>query len=406
MLKKEELLDAFTQLTNCCYPTWSWVLNDNLEVISTNCSSADMFHKMFVLPECKSAVERHVKENENPLICTLAAMLSWVSVFEKNKNGENKIYVFGPFFSGYRDEENCDMIFRILKMNEEEQNQMWRSFQKIPMLTSSTMIQYAIMLHYCIHQKKIVANDIDYCVVKMPRRKVRGRVATDQFDNSSGYWETERMILDKVRRGDMNVSELVEKISVTAPDQYRAYRRNIEKYKASIQVLLTLVSRAAVEGGLSRKTSFSLAADYQNKILQCTAVNELRELNEGILLDYAQRVKRAKKTMQCSAKIRLCCEYINTHLDEKITLEMMAQKSGYTISHLSKKFKAEVGCSIIDYIHNSKIEYAKNQLIGSDKEIEEISSELGIGTRSYFSTIFKKATGETPSDYRKKHRFV
>ena len=110
--------------------------------------------------------------------------------------------------------------------------------------------------------------------------------------------------------------------------------------------------------------------------------------------------------MQCSAKIRLCCEYINTHLDEKITLEMMAEKSGYTISHLSKKFKAEVGCSIIDYIHNSKIEYAKNQLIGSDKEIEEISSELGIGTRSYFSTIFKKATGETPSDYRKKHRFV
>lgn len=406
MLGKKELLDAFTQLSNCCYPTWSWVLDEDFEIVSTNCPLADMYQKMFVLPECKEAVERHLQQDKKPLICTLAAVLSWMLVFENDVSGEKQIHVFGPFFSGYRDEENCESIFRILKLGEEEQSRMWRSFQKIPMLTSSTMIQYTIMLHYCVQQEKITANEIDYCLVKMPRRRVRGQVSTDQFDNSSGYWEIERIICDKVRRGDTTIASLAEKAVMMAPDHYRAYQKNLEKSKVGIQSLLTLVSRAAVEGGLLRKTSFSLATDYRNQIMECKKADELQELSAVFMLDYAQRVKRAKETMQCSAKIRLCCEYIDTHLNEKISLEMMAEKAGYTISHLSRKFKAEIGCSIVEYIQNSKMVYAKEQLIISDKEIEEISGELGFGTRSYFSSVFKKTTGETPSEYRKNHKVV
>lgn len=106
------------------------------------------------------------------------------------------------------------------------------------------------------------------------------------------------------------------------------------------------------------------------------------------------------------AQIRLCCEYIDTHPEEKLTLEMPADKAGYTSCHLSRKFKQEMKCSIIDYIQLSKLERAKYLLVNTQTTVDEISDSLGFGTRSYFTSVFKKHTGQTPSDYRKEHSLV
>ena len=129
-------------------------------------------------------------------------------------------------------------------------------------------------------------------------------------------------------------------------------------------------------------------------------------LSEEMVLDYTQRVQRAKETMHCSTKIRLCCEYIDTHPEERITLQMMAEKCGYATSHLSRKFKAEVGCSLVDYIQKSKVEYAKTLLETSTEEVEKISGELGFESSSYFSRMFRKWTGESPTQWREKHRIM
>ena len=85
---------------------------------------------------------------------------------------------------------------------------------------------------------------------------------------------------------------------------------------------------------------------------------------------------------------------------------MLAAKAGYTSYHLSRKFKQEMKCSIIDYIQSSKLERAKYLLENSQTTVDEISDSLGFGTRSYFTSVFKKHTGQTPSDYRKEHSLV
>lgn len=409
MSEKERLLETFLTLKNCCYLLWSWELDEGLNVRKTDCPEAGLFQKLFQMQECKEAVREHKKVSRMPMTCSAGTMLSWIFAFDDEggalKN-ECRIFAIGPFFSGYKDEENCKVIFQMLKLDEEEQRRMERILRRIPMVTSSSMMQDALMLHYCIHQEKIKIKNIKMCNIKLPRKKLRGRVRTDQFDDSSGYWKVEQLLLDKIRKGDLGISEFADKVSLIAPDQYKAYSNNPEKYKLSLNVLLTLISRAAVEGGLPRKTAFSLATDYRSKINDSRNINELHVLSYDIMMDYTQRVHRAKETLHCSTKIRLCCEYVDTHLEEKITLQMLADKCGYATSHLSRKFKAEVGCSVVDYIQKSKVEYAKILLQTSEEEVEKISGALGFESSSYFSRMFRKWTGEAPTDYRTKHRIL
>lgn len=406
MYDREVYMHVFHDLVNCCYRTWGWILDDEFQVLHTDCPQPEMYQRLFTLPECVKAMKKQREKHDLPLICGVASMISWIVTFSPDIEDVNQYYILGPFFSGYKDEENCKYIFRLLKLDEVQKEKMWQSLRKVPMLTAASMTQYTLMMEYCVRQRKIQVKDIKIVDCHQPGRKLRGRVNTDQFDNRSGFWNMENWILDKVRRGDPTITELGNRMVLLAPEDYRASGKNLEKAKIEMHTLLTLVSRAAVEGGMLRKTAFSLATDYRKKIQDMRLPAEIADLSREMLLDYTQRVQRAKSSMQCSAKVRTCCEYIDTHPEEKISLNMLAEKTGYAPSYLSKKFKEDTGMTVVEYIQKSKVEAAKLLLTTTEKEIEQISGELGFETRSYFSTLFKKQTGMSPTQYREKHQLV
>ena len=78
----------------------------------------------------------------------------------------------------------------------------------------------------------------------------------------------------------------------------------------------------------------------------------------------------------------------------------------FSYSRLSRLFKLYIGKSLIEYINNLKIVYAKKELRMTQKKIIEISLDLGYDSVSSFNHIFKAATTLTPSQYRKKHATI
>ena len=262
------------------------------------------------------------------------------------------------------------------------------------------------MLHFCVRGDKIDPSQIAFYSYQPKRGKARGAVETDQFTKTSGRWNAEQELLDKVRRGDMSVRDVLAGMQPSHTVSITANKDSLDNLKLNIHLLLTLVSRAAVEGGLPQKTSFSLCTQYRRQLNRCASAAELAILSNELVLDYVNRVHKMKQFAHMSSQIRLCCEYIDTHPEEKLTLEMLADKAGYTSYHLSRKFKQEMRCSIIDYIQLSKLERAKYLLVNSQTTVDEISYSLGFGTRSYFTSVFKKHTGQTPSDYRREHSLV
>lgn len=84
------------------------------------------------------------------------------------------------------------------------------------------------------------------------------------------------------------------------------------------------------------------------------------------------------------------------------TVNYFAEKLSVTPSYLSDFLKKHTGKSILHHIHTHLIDVAKRQLTSSTYSVTEIAQQLGFTHPPYFTRLFQKRTGLTPSEYRKK----
>lgn len=93
-------------------------------------------------------------------------------------------------------------------------------------------------------------------------------------------------------------------------------------------------------------------------------------------------------------------EYLDSHYQEKITLDNLADKFLINKYALSRGFKEQFGTSIINYLLSVRITHAKQLLRFSSDSVEEIGNQCGITPLYYFSRIFKQIEGVSPLEYR------
>lgn len=98
--------------------------------------------------------------------------------------------------------------------------------------------------------------------------------------------------------------------------------------------------------------------------------------------------------------IRRIKSYLDEHFREKITLESVAARFYVDKHYLARRFKAEYGTTVTQYIHHLRITEAKWMLRFTDKTVERIGLECGAGELTYFSRLFKKLEGMSPTEYR------
>lgn len=401
-LTKEQYIESYQQLTNSCYPIWDWKYDSNLNVISSNCDHEALFHALMLESGIQKAIFKQMAQTSLPFIYMCDSTLCWMIAFEKDFS---TIYIKGPFFNTIRDPETYDSLLADLDLSAEAKTVLKESFLTLPVIASNLATAFCMMMHFAIHQEPVSEEDIAIRVTERHRISDHS-VSTDQLQRRNKHWELEDELLDKVRRGDTNISGLLETFTLRESELPKRERELLDYGKQNINMLLSLISRAAVEGGVPRKTAFAICAQYRRRINASSSMRELSALGNEALIEYIQRVNNTKKYRQCSKPIRLCCEYINNHPDEKITLLYLADRIGYTQYHLSRKFKQEMGISLVDYIQDTKIERAQFILRTKDMPVDDIAAELHFGSGSYFSSVFRKKTGESPSSYRRKYEIV
>ena len=92
--------------------------------------------------------------------------------------------------------------------------------------------------------------------------------------------------------------------------------------------------------------------------------------------------------------------YLDEHFREKVTLESVAGRFFVDKHYLARRFRAEYGTTVTQYIHHLRITEAKWMLRFTDKTVEEIGLSCGAGELPYFSRLFKKLEGISPTEYR------
>ncbi len=167
--------------------------------------------------------------------------------------------------------------------------------------------------------------------------------------------------------------------------------------------VITTCCRFCIEGGMPSDESYGLSDLYILKMDRLNSADEIKALYEEMMLDYAGRMKAYhEKHTDYSPKILQGMEYIENHMHDRITVQILADELEMNVSWLSTVFAREVGLSVSDYIRQKKLTAAKHLLSYNEYSCTDIAEYLGFASESHFSTLFKKYEGVTPKEYKKK----
>ncbi|SFE45365.1 two-component system, response regulator YesN [Paenibacillus catalpae] len=124
------------------------------------------------------------------------------------------------------------------------------------------------------------------------------------------------------------------------------------------------------------------------------------EDQRSYVISALQRI-REQREQQTITVIDKAKQYIMLHFTEELSLEETAEHVHLNPHYFSKVFKQQVGATFIDYLTGLRIDKAK-QLIASADELalKEVCFEVGYKDPNYFSRVFKRVTGVTPTEYR------
>ncbi len=95
-------------------------------------------------------------------------------------------------------------------------------------------------------------------------------------------------------------------------------------------------------------------------------------------------------------------EYIHSDISRKITLEDIGKMTFFSPIYCDTVFRKEVGRSIVDYVLDRRIDEAKRLLIEGTTPLVQIAEAVGFNDYNYFSRVFKKRSGYSPTEYRRR----
>ena len=122
----------------------------------------------------------------------------------------------------------------------------------------------------------------------------------------------------------------------------------------------------------------------------------------GVLLGIAKLSVRDKRN-ELAEKIK---SYITAHAQEGINLDDLCRHFSYTRQYLIRIFKRETGKTPIAAMNEIKLSKSVHELLNSDKNISEVAEACGFDDYNYFSRLFKKRFGTSPSKYREKYFII
>jgi len=93
--------------------------------------------------------------------------------------------------------------------------------------------------------------------------------------------------------------------------------------------------------------------------------------------------------------------FIELSISQDLSPGIIAKSIHISPDYLMHLFKEYMGCSVMNFVMLKRIEISKNMLKNTNKKVTEIASRVGIPNSQYFSTIFKKYSGMTPSQFRR-----
>ncbi len=320
-------------------------------------------------------------------------------------------YVLGPTSQIMANDQQLRALAFQLDVPADETGAFLDGMRAISPLPAETLLQMLLTLNHLLHDgERLTLSDVT--IADDEQRLIKTRVEqrrTEQNYETEGTaaqahntLQIEALLMGIVRSGDsaalrrwLAQAPLVQGGKIAA-DQLRQ-QRNL------FIVTATLISRAAIQGGLREDDAFSLSDAYIQRVELLTGYGQIMNLQYNMILEFTEQVERLRRGKHASKLALDVANYVRHHLSEPIRVDKMAEAFYLSRPYLSAKFKQETGRSLTDFILSEKTEEAKRLLRYSDKSQSAISAYLGFSSQGHFAKVFEKYAGMTPGEYKAKH---
>ncbi|SHJ77329.1 two-component system, response regulator YesN [Dethiosulfatibacter aminovorans DSM 17477] len=208
--------------------------------------------------------------------------------------------------------------------------------------------------------------------------------------------KSQKSIVAKVERGA--VDEAIEEFAgvmdrCKIKDRSSNYMR---RYSIELALSICELTLDKVESAVL------FANDPVRQITELSTEDEVFDYVRNIMIKADQELRKMDSE-STSILIQSVLKFLNeNYSNSSLSLNMIAENHNVTPSYLSNKFKEEVCINFIKYLNGIRIKKAKELLADISLKVYMVSSDVGYDDVRYFSRIFRKYTGYTPTEYQKK----
>lgn len=219
---------------------------------------------------------------------------------------------------------------------------------------------------------------------------------------SEGYlekrYEAENAMMNAVAIGDEQeaMKALAEFVSFDFGERFEG---TPTRYRHGLTILNTLLRKSIERAGVPPYYIDRISSDFAERIDLITESEERRPLLDEMIREYTRYV-REYALLNYSDAVRKVIRYVNMNLDSDLSLKVLSREASMNPGWLSSIFRRETGIALVRYINSQRIFKAAKLIRETHDNIANIASEVGINDENYFTKIFRKFMGITPSKYR------
>ena len=388
----KETCEMTIKILSTCYPLQFWEYSPAMELLSNHDGQAEFMDRLISLNGMKDFLIAYAKEDVCPpyeFSDDLGIIIG--CVFSKEDKRTDRVLLLGPTFANDRSLKRLLDDLEIHDLSVSARRKNFYHTKKTAAVPETNIATKAFM--QALEDYK--GNDASIRHLQQTSYKLNEDLSRDHA-GVSGF---EQQLVAAVEQGNMGLLDLIKEGGKFSNGIKIQLENDLQRCKYGSISLLTLCSRAAIRGGLSASISYSLMDTYTLAIDNCANVNDIRYINDTIFADYITRVHDAKQNEDISAPIRACIDYINLHIRDKITIKDLSHFTGYSDYYLSHKFKEELGITVNQYVQKEKLAAAKVLLTTEHMNVTQVAEALHFCSQSYFSNLFQKEYGVSPSQY-------
>lgn len=222
------------------------------------------------------------------------------------------------------------------------------------------------------------------------------------FKLMENRYEAEKRLMHLISQGRTHRAQMIiEQISDRALETRAADPlRNMKNYGI---VLNTLLRKAVEQGGVHPFHIDQLSSQMAKKLEQTRTLEQCRALFSSMVHKYCLLVKN-HSMQNYSLLVQHVILRIEADLTADLSLKAHAEALNVNASYLSTLFKKETGSTLTDYVTRKRIDNAIFLLNATDMQVQTIAQYCGIPDVNYFTKTFKRLIGKTPKEYRTQTR--